>query len=403
MTPRSIIKGVLIGIIALIVLVVVVKGWPFATNDATHRQVVQTFTGDLSVRFEPGFYYTGMFSKVTTYPNNLTIQNSPEEFRSPDADYWMPPSEGKFAEGDKAPISHTVKWDLPNMPDKMLALHRTYGNVDNLATTTLMQFQRQTASYSCQRMTSEEHYSSGESTLNEYFQDQLEYGQVLNITETKTAKLTDGTTKTYIDVRPKMSEDSTEVLRNMKSIQDIIDVGMTFSFASIDHVAYDPKIEEKLAKKIAYAADEANSKQELVTAQQVAETAKVKGQQLIEETRARETAAKEEAVIRAEKEAAVAAQNLLRDQKIAASTLALKRAEAEGDKLKVQAGLTPLERARIEKETAIGVAEALAGPNGITFPSIVAGGQGQGGSSGALQTLELKMLNDLARDMARQK
>ena len=101
-----------------------------------------------------------------------------------------------------------------------------------------------------------------------------------------------------------------------------------------------------------------------------------------------------------EKEAAVAAENLKRDEKIAASKLALKKAEAEGDKLKVQAGLSPLEQATIDKETAIGVAKALAGPNGITFPSIVAGGSG-GSGGGALQTIELKMLNDLARDMSK--
>lgn len=43
------------------------------------------------------------------------------------------------------------------------------------------------------------------------------------------------------------------------------------------------------------------------------------------------------------------------------------------------------------------------GPEGIVFPKIVAGGQGPNGSSGALQTLELKMLNDLAKEMAKSK
>jgi hypothetical protein len=62
-----------------------------------------------------------------------------------------------------------------------------------------------------------------------------------------------------------------------------------------------------------------------------------------------------------------------------------------------------LERATIEKETAIGVAKALAGPSGIVFPTIVTGGGGSGGGSGALQTLELKMLNDLVTDMSKKK
>lgn len=44
----------------------------------------------------------------------------------------------------------------------------------------------------------------------------------------------------------------------------------------------------------------------------------------------------------------------------AQAKLAIKRAEAEGDKLKNIAGLSPLERATINKETAIGVAAELA-------------------------------------------
>ncbi len=392
-------KAILFSVVGIVLFTLLLAGFPLSNNDAGNRQVVQQVDGHLFVRFNPGWYYSGFFAKVETYPNNVTIQVAPEDRRSDAADYKFVPNQGTFAEGDRADLSHTVKWDLPNDETTMLELHTTYNNIENLATTTLAQFQKQTASYSCQRMTSEEHYSGGESQLNQYFQDQLRNGQVLLVTETKTAKQTDGSTKTYIEVNERWNADSTGYLRNQESIQDILNIGMKPSFASIDKVTYDGEIYEKLKKKIEFAAEEANSKQELVAAQQKAETAKVKGQQLVEETKAREEAAKIEAVIRAEKEAAVAAENLKRDEKIAASKLALKKAEAEGDKLKVQAGLSPLEQATIDKETAIGVAKALAGPDGIKFPSIVASGSGGGG--GALQTIELKMLNDLARDMAK--
>jgi len=45
----------------------------------------------------------------------------------------------------------------------------------------------------------------------------------------------------------------------------------------------------------------------------------------------------------------------------------------------------------------------LAGPQGIVFPKIVVSGSDGSGGSGALQTIQLKMLNDLAKDMAKQK
>ncbi len=396
------ITGLKIGIIATVIisLLVVIIWFPLSKNMAGNRQVVQQLDGTLFVKFAPGWYYSGVGADVETYPNNVTLQVSPEDKRSPNADYWSLPNQGTFAEGDQASLSHTVKWDLPTDPEVMLNLHTTYNNIDNLATTTLSQFQKQTASYSCQRMTSEEHYSGGESQLNLYFQDQLENGQVLLITETKTKTQTDGSSKTYIEVNEKWNSDSTDYLRNNNSIQDIQKIGMKPSFASIDKVKYVDEIYTKLEEKIRYAAEEANSKQELVAEQQKAQTAKVRGEKMLAEKKAIEEAAKLEAVIRAEKEAEVAAQNYIRDQKVAASTLALKRAEAEGDKLKVMAGLSPLEQAKIDKETAIGVAAAIAGPNGIVFPQIVIEGDGSGGGGGALQTVQVKMLNDLAKDMA---
>lgn len=391
----SLSKKIIIGVSAFIIILLVSMFNPISINDAGERQVVQTIGGDLWVRFQPGLYVSGFGSKVTTYPNNVTVQVGPEEKRSSEADYWELSHIATFGEGDQALVGHTVKWDLPNSEPAMKELHTTYNNIDNLMKTTLLQYQKETMNYSTQRLSSEAHYSGGQSQLKEYFQDQLRKGQVLLITETKTRKLEDGTEKAYIEVREKLDSNGS-FLRTKSDIQTY---GMLASFSSIDYVKYDARIYEKLKDKIDAASDEATAKQKLITAQQEALTVKAQGEKLVAETQAREQAAKLEAVIRAEKEAAVAEQNLKRDKLKAASDLAIKRANAEGDRLKVAAGLTPLEKATIEKETAIGVAKALAGPQGIKFPDIVAGSNGQGG--GALQTLELKMLHDLAKDMSK--
>lgn len=379
-------------IISAILLAAVLLN-PFSINDAGNRQVIQTFGGDLSVKFDPGFYYAGVRSKVTTYPNNVTIQVGPKKKRSEEADYWADSHVATFSEGDQALVGHTVKWDLPNKSNEMTELHTTYNSVENLMKTTLLQYQKETMNYSTQRLSSEAHYSGGQSQLKEYFQDQLRRGQVLLVTETKTRKLEDGTEKTYIKVQEK-TDDNGEFLRTQSDIQTY---GMIASFSSIDFVEYDERIYEKLKAKIDAASDEATAKQQLITAQQEALTEKAKGEKLIAETKAREESAKLQAVIRAQKEAAVAEQNLKRDKLNAEATLALKRAEAQGDKLKVQAGLSPLEKAEIERDTRIGVAKALAGPQGIVFPRIVAGGGDNGNGGGALQTFQLERLYELSQ------
>jgi len=357
---------------------------PFSNNDAGERQVVQTIGGDLYVRFDPGFYMSGFFSKVTTYPNNVTLQISPKEERSPDSDYWMPPHDGTFAEGDAASLSHTVKWDLPSQEAVMLKLHTTYGNIANLATTTLMQFQKQTASYSCQRLTSEDHYSGGQSQLNEYFQDQLTYGQVLLKTDTKTKTQTDGTSKTYIQVEPRR-DDNGQILRNSKSIADINAVGMSPSFASVDHVEYTPEIYEKLKTKIEFAADEANSKQQLVAAQQKAATAKVIGEEQIAIVKADEEAAEQREVIQARKAKLVAQEQALQAKFTADKIEEEGRAQAAANRALVLAGLTPVQQMERDIRIADVVSKNIAG---ATSPQVVILGGGEGGS-GANEALKV--------------
>ena len=388
-------KMIAIGV-TVVLLLFVLSVNPFSVNDAGNRQVVQTFSGDLFVKFDPGFYYAGFFSKVTTWPNNVSIQVSQEKNKSEDSDWWVEGSrkDGTFSEGDNAYLEHTVKWDLPGKEEQMLDIHKTYNNIANLMTTTLLSYQKKIASFSTQRLSSEAHYSGGKSQLDEYFADQLENGQVFLITETKTRPLADSSIQTYIDVRPK--EDGNGNWLRKES--ELIDLGIKATYTSMDNVHYDKRIYEKLKAKIDAASDEATAKQDLITAQQVAKTEKARGEQLIAKTRATEEAAKIKAEIQAAKEAAVAAENVKRDKSRAASELALKRAAAEGDRLKVAAGLTPLERATIEKETAIGVAAEIAK---VKFPSsmIIVGGGGSNGKVNPFDAVGLESLHNLSKRM----
>lgn len=374
---------------------------PISINDAGNRQVIQTIQGDLWVRFEPGMYLSGPFSKVTTYPNNFTVQISAEEYKSPNADFWFPRHKGTFSEGDEADLSHTVKWDFPVDEPTMINLHKTYNSVNNIATTTISQFQKQTASYSCQRMSSEEHYSGGESQLNQYFQDQLRRGQVLLITETKTQTQSDGSTKTYIEVNERLDQQG-RFLRNEESIADILDMGMSPSFASIDDVTYDEEIYVKLQTKIKFAADEANSKQELVAAQQQAETAKVQGEKMLAEKRATEEAKKLEAVIKAQKEYETERLAALKAGETAKRIEAEGRAKAAANRALVQAGLTPQEQAEWDYKTSVEAMRALAGPNGLQLPDgwvVIGGGQGKGQQINPFDAVGLQSFIEIQKSM----
>jgi hypothetical protein len=146
-------KWFITSLIGIFIMVVGISA-PVSINDAGNRQVVQTINGHLYVRFTPGIYWSGPFSKVTTWPNNFTIQVSREANMSEDADLWVASDlkDGTFSEGDNAELEHTVKWDLPNIEAMMINLHVTYNNFQNLMSTTLLSYQKKIASFSTQRM-----------------------------------------------------------------------------------------------------------------------------------------------------------------------------------------------------------------------------------------------------------
>ena len=75
------------------------------------------------------------------------------------------------------------------------------------------------------------------------------------------------------------------------------------------------------------------------------------------------------------------------------------KAEAEVNRLKVQAGLTPLERATIAKETAIGVATELAK---VQFPSTMILGGGNGSATNPFDAVGLEAYMRISEKMSRQ-
>lgn len=72
------------------------------------------------------------------------------------------------------------------------------------------------------------------------------------------------------------------------------------------------------------------------------------------------------------------------------------KAEAEANRLKVQAGLTPQEKAEWDYKITVGVAEALSKSNVRWVPEIMMGNTGGGNS---MDAVGLKMMLDIANQM----
>ena len=75
------------------------------------------------------------------------------------------------------------------------------------------------------------------------------------------------------------------------------------------------------------------------------------------------------------------------------------QAEAEANRLKVAAGLTPQERASWDYKTAVGIAEALANSKVQWVPSIMIGGTDGKGGANAMDAVGLNMMLDVVKKL----
>lgn len=365
-------KQILLAGTTIVLLLMAVLFNPFSVNDQGYRTVVQGISGNEFVQFEPGMYWAGFFSKTTKYADVVTVQVERPEKRKSDISYFSEPIRCQFADGTYAnQVGYSVKWKLPNNEERMLAIHKDYREQNRLAAS-LADYSKECANYSFQLMDSEKHYSGGKSELAEAFKYQLRNGQYIieQHEELRIDSISGEKIRSYENTPRKNADGGFALAKS-----DVQQYEIVPNFVAITLVNYEDVVNEKLKAKVEQSTREAIAKQELVTAQQEALTAEMRGRQKVAEVRATEEAAKIEAEIRAQAETAVSKEQALQAKYQADKALAQGRADAEVARLKVSAGLSPRERAEFEKETRIGVAAELAKVN---VPSIVIGGSGNG-------------------------
>lgn len=108
------------------------------------------------------------------------------------------------------------------------------------------------------------------------------------------------------------------------------------------------------------------------------------------------------AVTKAQQEFEVAKLEASKAQQVALKVKAEGEAKAAANRALVAAGLTPLEKATIEKETAIGIAEALANSKVRWVPEIIMG-NGSSANGSAMDAVGLNMMLEVVTKMNKEK
>ena len=345
----------------------------FATNDAGFYQIKQAaITGVMSVHSEAGTY-PRLFGNVTTYQ-----VSDMHYFSKHDQDGGSSKEEDaikiRFNDGGTAEVSGGIKFRLPTDPVKMLLIHNDFKSYERVKHDLIRQTVAEALMQTATLMRAEESYSTRRSEFTSLAEDQVKLG--IYETETREFKDQDADGNEFIvrEVNIKKDKNGNPIIRKESALARY---GITVIQFVVKDIDFDATIDNLITKKKEAEQMKVVAKANAEKAKQDAITAREQGNARIATEKANQDVEKIKEVTIAQKEYEVSQLKRKQAEQDAAAEITTGKALAEVNRLKVQAGLTPLERATIDKDTRIGVAAELAK---VKFPGmLIIGGDSKGG------------------------
>lgn len=354
----------------------------YAINKASNYQVLQhPISGELTVKNQAGFYWTN-FGHITTYRKVSSLDFDEENIKV------------RFNDGSEAGIKGKVTFRLPANTDLQKKLHIEYHDFNNVVQNLIKPNVEESLKQAATLMTAEESYSSGRTNFISAAEQQLKQGIFKTIS--KESDEEDGTVKRTIRIA--LDNNGDPIIQKPTLLKEY---GIEITQFTVSDFEFDDVVKNLIAEKKKKEQEQVVSRSEAEKAKQEAITERERGEARIAKQRADSEVIKTAAVIEAQKKAEVAKLEAEQAKYEAQKIREQGAAEAYANELKVKAGLTPLEKAQIEKETAIGVAAEMAK---IQFPQsmIIAGGS-KDGSFNPVEALGFEALLNASRKMANQK
>lgn len=386
-----------VGLIALITVVTLGRQ-VLGSNDAGYYQIKQAaVTGAMSVIETPGTYLR-LFANVTTYHVSDVYYFSKSETGQADSD--ADPIKVRFNDGGTAEVSGMIKFRLPSDPEKQLKLHSDFKNYRAIKHDLMRQVVAEALMQTAPLMKAEDSYSTRRSEFTDLAEDQVTDGIFETVSKEFRDKDVEGNEFIEKEVNIKIDEKTGQ--RVVRKVSPLKQYGIEVIQFVIKDIDFDQTIDALIAKKKEAEQQKVVAKANAEKAKQDAITAREQGNARIATEKANQDVEKIKEVTIAQKEFEVSQLKRKQAEQDAAAQITAGKALAEVNRLKVQAGLTPLEKATIAKETAIGVAAELAK---VQFPGMMVIGGGGNGKSAAdpFEAVGLESLMRISDKMARQK
>ncbi len=365
--------------VLLAIVLIAMAGSLFENNESGHFQVKQAFiTGDMSVRTQEGTYWQGL-GKITTYKNVATIGFG-REMGEGTADISAIPV--IFSDGSTADISGLVRIKLPSQDG--VRLKREYsGGYEHFIKSGVLPVVKNAVKLAANLRSAQDAYTTL-ALFQQAVQDQLENGTYV----TKADKVEIITSTGDKEVRQVTKIVMDENGQPKRTPNRLMELGCEVLECVIDVPKFDAKVTEMIAKRKDEAMKTELAKQEAIRAKQDAITAEAQGKANVAKAKYEEEVKKVKAVTVAEKEYQVAQLDAKKALEYKKKIVAQGQAEAEANRLKVAAGLTPQERAEWDYKTKVGIAEQM---SKVKFPSLmIIGGDGKGNSLDPFQAVGLE-------------
>ena len=383
------------GLIAVLAIVVLACLGRIGEDVKNEEIVVNQFpiTGNMEYWTNPGFHWQ-WFGKTTNYYKTSQLWFGSEDENNKQLGNPIPVI---FNDASEGMIYGSLRVKLPTDPTYLARIQTDYNGMERLMNDLVRPTVNKVIYASGPLMSAFESYAEKKNDLIEYITDQLNNG--VYKTTVKTIETVDPVTneKKTVKIASLIVDENAPGGYKRSEVSPFSYYGLEIGQVSVSKIGYSETVRKQIAQQ-----QEANmmvqtSKAKTLAAQQEAIRAEEAGKAAAMEAKWQQEKIKAVEVTKAEQAYEVARLQALEAKEIAKKTREQGEAEAYAARQKVAAGLTPLERATIEKETKIGVAQALAG---IKLPTYVVAG-GNGSSNTAMDAMGLKMMTDLVDKMSK--
>jgi hypothetical protein len=298
-----------------------------------------------------------------------------------------------------AAVQISVRMKMPEDPETFRALAESFRNPMNLINNTLIPTIKEQVSNTGYMFAAQDYISGAATDFRQAIDDQLKYGgysterREFNDTIYASIQVPGPRVIKEINTRYRIIRKTDKDGKLIRIPHEITKNNILVTQVIVDEVYPEPAFKQRLEAQRDISAQKriemekietARAEQQRILAEGERDKAKERMEQEKEQVKqliAIETQLKQETTKKQLAEIALQTARLESEQ-----NLVRERAQAEANRLKVAAGLTPQERAQIQKETAIGVAEKL---STMTFPQVyIEGGNKDGkGNLGLIESL----------------